>query len=295
MERSALVAVVAGALQGVFEWLPISSEGNITVFLTALGSSPEAAVQFSLFLHVGTALSATVYYRDELTDVLGALPDWRPGNAFPDADRRDTKRRDTDRGDTDRGNTDRDETATLSFLGVATLASGVVGIAAYLTLETVVSALTGGAFVALVGVLLVLTGVLQRVADGFEFGGRHAPDLADAVLVGALQGLAILPGVSRSGTTASALLFRGHDGPSSFRLSFLLSIPAALGAGVLVLLDTGVPSVTPTEALLALGTAAAVGYLTIDALMRVVERVPFWSVCIGLGALAMLGGGALAI
>jgi undecaprenyl-diphosphatase len=300
MERSALVAVVAGALQGVFEWLPISSEGNITVFLTALGSSPEAAVQFSLFLHVGTALSATVYYRDELTDVLGALPDWRPGNAFPDADRRnadrrDTKRRDTDRGDTDRGNTDRDETATLSFLGVATLASGVVGIAAYLTLETVVSALTGGAFVALVGVLLVLTGVLQRVADGFEFGGRHAPDLADAVLVGALQGLAILPGVSRSGTTASALLFRGHDGPSSFRLSFLLSIPAALGAGVLVLLDTGVPSVTPTEALLALGTAAVVGYLTIDALMRVVERVPFWSVCIGLGALAMLGGGALAI
>ncbi|WP_135853687.1 undecaprenyl-diphosphate phosphatase [Halorussus salinus] len=279
MDRSALVAVVAGALQGVFEWLPISSEGNITVFLTALGSSPEAAVQFSLFLHVGTALSATVYYRDELADVLGALPDWRPGSAFPDADRGDAN----------------GETATLSFLGVATLASGVVGIAAYLTLETVVSALTGGAFVALVGVLLVLTGVLQRVADGFEFGGRHSPDLVDAVLVGALQGLAILPGVSRSGTTASALLFRGHDGSSSFRLSFLLSIPAALGAGVLVLLDTGVPSVTPTEALLALGTAAVVGYLTIDALMRVVERVPFWGVCVGLGALAMLGGGALAI
>ncbi|UPW01303.1 undecaprenyl-diphosphate phosphatase [Halorussus gelatinilyticus] len=280
MDRSVLIAVVAGALQGIFEWLPISSEGNITVFLTALGSSPEAAVQFSLFLHAGTALSATVYYRDELADVLGALPDWRPGNAFPDADRRDANC---------------DETATLSFLAVATLASGVVGIAAYLTLETVVSALTGGAFVALVGVLLVLTGVLQRVADGFEFGGRASPDLADAVLVGALQGLAILPGVSRSGTTASALLFRGHDGPSSFRLSFLLSIPAALGAGVLVLLDTGIPSVAPVEAVLALVTAAVVGYLTIDALMRVVERVPFWGVCVGLGALAVAGGAALTI
>jgi undecaprenyl-diphosphatase len=276
MNRSALVAVVAGALQGVFEWLPISSEGNITVFLTALGSSPEAAVQFSLFLHVGTALSATAYYREELTEVLGALPRWRPGNAF---------------------------------LAVATLASGVVGIAAYATLETVVSALTGGAFVALVGVLLVATGALQRVADGVEsggreaaglsnalqFGGRESPDLTDAVLVGALQGLAILPGVSRSGTTASALLFRGHDGPSSFRLSFLLSIPAALGAGVLVLLDTGIPSVAPVEAVLALATAAIVGYLTIDALMRVVERVPFWGVCVGLGALAMLGGAVLAI
>ncbi|WP_435176536.1 undecaprenyl-diphosphate phosphatase [Halorussus sp. AFM4] len=294
MNRSALVAVVAGALQGVFEWLPISSEGNITVFLTAMGSSPEAAVQFSLFLHAGTALSAAVYYRDELRDVLGALPDWRPGRAFDPA------------GPTAAGAgvgsgtnaapaETRDEVPTLSFLGVATLVSGVVGIAAYATLETVVSALTGGAFVALIGLLLVLTGVLQRVADGFEFGGRASPDLVDAVLVGALQGLAILPGVSRSGTTASALLFRGHDGPSSFRLSFLLSIPAALGAGVLVLLDTGIPEVAPTAAALALATAAVVGFLTIDALMRVVERVPFWGVCVGLGALAMVGGAALAI
>jgi undecaprenyl-diphosphatase len=291
MNRSALVAVVAGALQGIFEWLPISSEGNITVFLTALGSSPEAAVQFSLFLHAGTALSATVYYRDELGDVLAALPEWRPESAFSS------------------GTDDAGERATLSFLGVATLASGVVGITAYATLEAVVSTLTGGAFVALVGVLLVLTGVLQRVANNFEsggrdsaalpaafeFGGRESPDLIDAVLVGALQGLAILPGVSRSGTTASALLFRGHDGPSSFRLSFLLSIPAALGAGVLVLADVGVPAVEPLHAVLALGTAAVVGYLTIDALMRIVERVPFWGVCVGLGALAIAGGAALTV
>ncbi|WP_135824580.1 undecaprenyl-diphosphate phosphatase [Halorussus ruber] len=294
MNRSALIAVVAGALQGVFEWLPISSEGNITVFLTALGSSPEAAVQFSLFLHAGTALSATVYYRDELREVLGALPTWRPRSAFDPGEPAAPSGGSAASNSTGRPRT-ASERPTLSFLGVATLASGVVGIAAYETLDHVVSALTGGAFVALVGVLLVLTGVLQRVADDFEFGGRESPDLIDAVLVGALQGLAILPGVSRSGTTASALLFRGHDGPSSFRLSFLLSIPAALGAGVLVLLDTGIPSVAPTEAALALGTAAVVGYLTIDALMRVVERVPFWGVCIGLGALAMVGGAALVI
>ena len=317
MNRSALIAVVAGALQGIFEWLPISSEGNITVFLTALGSSPEAAVQFSLFLHVGTAISATMYYRHELRDVLGALPEWRPRSAFdpgepvPSDIASDSAAgaRGASGPGGDANGPGASERPTLSFLGVATLASGVVGIAAYSTLEHVVSALTGGAFVALIGVLLVLTGVLQRVADGvesggressvlsnaFEFGSRESPDLTDAVLVGALQGLAILPGVSRSGTTASALLFRGHDGPSSFRLSFLLSIPAALGAGVLVVLDEGIPSVAPTEAALALGTAAVVGYLTIDALMRVVERVPFWGVCIGLGALAMLGGGALVI
>ncbi|USZ67414.1 undecaprenyl-diphosphate phosphatase [Halorussus salilacus] len=273
MDRSALVALVAGVLQGVFEWLPISSEGNITVFLTALGSTPEAAVGFSLFLHAGTAVSAAAYYRAELREVLGALPEWRPRDAF----------------------SSEGERATLSFLGVATLASGVVGLTAYATLEAAVSALTGGAFVALVGLLLVGTGVLLRVADNFEFGGREDPDLLDALLVGSLQGLAILPGVSRSGTTASALLFRGHDGPSSFRLSFLLSIPAALGAGVLSVADGGVPEVGLDAAALALASAAVVGYLTIDALMRVVERVPFWGVCVGLGALAMLGGGLLVV
>ena len=286
MDRSTLIALVAGVLQGVFEWLPISSEGNITIFLTALGSSPEAAVQFSLFLHVGTAVSAAAYYRTELREVLAELPYWRPRDAFTSearsaSDSRAVKPRS-------------DERATLSFLGIATLASGVVGLTAYATLETAVSALTGGAFVALVGVLLVLTGILQRVAEGFDFGGRTQPDLTDALLVGALQGLAILPGVSRSGTTASALLFRGHDGPSSFRLSFLLSIPAALGAGVLVLADEGVPAVPVEAALLSLVAAAVVGYLTIDALMRVVERVPFWGVCVGLGALAVLGGVTLA-
>ena len=266
MDRSVVLALVVGVLQGIFEWLPISSEGNITLYLTVVENvSPTVALRLSLFLHAGTALSALAYYREEIVTLLCTVPDWRPRTAF-----------------------DRDR-SELTFLAVATLASGVVGIAAYLLLEGLVNQLAGGAFVALIGALLVLTGVLQRTVKGVG-GTRATPDLLDAVLVGALQGLAILPGVSRSGTTASALLLRGHDGPSSFRLSFLLSIPAALGAGVLVVLDGGIPAIAPTMALVALSTSAVVGYLTIDALMRLVERVSFWLVCVGLGSLAVVGG-----
>ena len=65
------------------------------------------------------------------------------------------------------------------------------------------------------------------------------PSIVDGVLIGALQGLAILPGVSRSGTTASVLLLRGFNGETSLRLSFLLSIPAALGGGLLGYLESG--------------------------------------------------------
>ncbi|MFD1644081.1 undecaprenyl-diphosphate phosphatase [Haloarchaeobius litoreus] len=268
MDSEVLVALVVGVLQGIFEWLPVSSEGNVTVVLTALGSEPEVALQYSLFLHVGTALAATVYYRDTLAEVGWTLAELRPGEPF------------------------RDETATLSFLVLATLASGIVGIAAYLAIEGLVSELTGGAVVALIGLLLVATGILQRVAESRGVSRRETPTAVDAVLVGALQGLAILPGVSRSGTTVSALLLRGYEGEASFRLSFLLSVPAALGAGVLAVVDGGgLPTLNPAAAALALATAAVVGYLTIDALMRVVRRVAFWGICVGLGLLAMVGGG----
>ncbi|WP_458189887.1 undecaprenyl-diphosphate phosphatase [Haladaptatus sp. NG-WS-4] len=293
-DRTLLIALLAGILQGVFEWLPISSEGNITLFLTAAGTAPEAALRFSLFLHAGTAIAAAGYYRGELGALLRELPNWRPfihgirergvvGILRELPHWRPASAFEGDRAD-------------LTFLAVATVASSVVGLLAYFTLDAVVTELAGGGFVALIGVLLIGTGVLLRTVDSLDMGGRDSPDLVDAVLVGAMQGLAILPGVSRSGTTASALLFRGHDGPNAFRLSFLLSIPAAAGAGVLVVLETGgLPAVEPDSALVALAASAFVGYLTIDALMRVVERVSFWAVCVGLGSLAVVGGVALLV
>jgi undecaprenyl-diphosphatase len=266
MNRDLLIALLAGVLQGVFEWLPISSEGNLTIILSWLGSSPEEAVAFTLFLHLGTAVSASAYYRDEIRDVVAIVPDWRPGSAMEG------------------------ENAEVTFLGVATIVSGFVGILGYLTLEAVVSSLTGGTIVAAIGVLLVATGVFQRLSASKDLGERQDPDLVDGVLVGIAQGFAILPGISRSGSTTGVLLLRGHEGPSSFRLSFLLSIPAALGGGLIAALDTGLGDTTLVGGIVALAAAALVGYLTIDALMRVVHRVSFWGICVGLGSLAILGG-----
>lgn len=263
-----LVAVLVGFVQGILEWLPVSSEGAIALTMTVVGdASPDIAVKYALFLHAGTAVAATAFYRAELRRVLATLPSLRPRSAF------------------DRG------TADLAFLGIATLVSGVVGITAYGLLVGLASELAGGAFVALIGALLMVTGVVQRVAESRGgLVGRDDPDLLDALVVGSLQGLAILPGVSRSGTTVSALLLRGHDGPDSLQLSFLLSIPAALGAGLLGVLDEGVAGVSPSAALTALAVSAVVGYLTVGALVRLVRRVAFWGVCVGFGAVAVLGG-----
>lgn len=262
-----LVATILGLLQGILEWLPVSSEGSVALVSTALdiGDSAVEDTQFALFLHLGTAIAATTYYRADIAAVLARVPEWRPRDAFE---------------------TDPD----LSFLGIATLASFATGGIAYLTLETVVSSISGGAFVALIGALLVGTGLLQRTAEGQALETREEADLLDALLVGGLQGLAILPGVSRSGTTVSALLLRGHSGDVSLRLSFLLSIPAALAAGALVIVQVGIPSIAPGPAVLALALSAGVGYLTVGALVALVRRVSFWGVCVGFGGLAVVGG-----
>ena len=270
MNRPLVVALVVGLLQGVFEWLPVSSEGQVTLYLTVVEGVPATtAAQFSLFLHAGTGVAALAYYRETARRTLADAAGWRP-----------TPRRPT-------GGVD--WTPERRFLVVATLISAAVGGVAYLALDALVDAVAGGAFVALVGLALVGTGLFQRFAAR-AVGRRPTPTLVDAVLVGCLQGAAVLPGVSRSGTTTGALLLRGHAPADSFRLSFLLSVPAAFGAGLLVVLTKGVPALSPASALVAVATSAVVGYCTIDALVRVAERTSFWRVCVALGVLAVVGG-----
>ncbi|TKX44621.1 undecaprenyl-diphosphate phosphatase [Halorubrum sp. ARQ200] len=267
-----LVAILAGIVQGVVEWLPVSSQGNLSLVLTLVGTDPAVAVQLALFLQLGTTLSAATYYRDEIATILNTLPGWRPETAY-DGDH-----------------------AIATYIVVASLFTGVVGIPLYVLAVDLVSDLTGGVFIAVIGVLLVITGFLQRASDTVSMGGRETPSLVDSILVGSAQGFAILPGISRSGVTASTLLFRSYDPPTAFRLSFLLSIPASVGAAALTLASAGgLPGIAPVPAAVALGVSAVVGYLTIDALMRVVERVPFATVCFALGALAIVGGGGIAL
>lgn len=267
-----LIAILAGIVQGIVEWLPVSSQGNLSLILTLVGTDPAVALQLALFLQVGTTLSAATYYRHEIQTALTAVPGWHPQEAYE--------------GDN----------AITSYVLIASFMTGVVGIPLYIFAVDLVGQLTGGVFIAGIGVLLIATGILQLASESVSMGGHTAPTLADSVLVGAVQGVAILPGISRSGMTTSVFLFRSYEPPAAFRLSFLLSIPASLGAAVLTLLSAGgLPGISPTAAAVALGVSAVVGYLTIDALMDVVERVPFWVVCFGLGGLAIVGGGIVSV
>ena len=268
VDTELVIAFLAGIVQGIVEWLPVSSQGNLAVFLSAVGTDPEIALQLALFLQLGTTLSAATYYRADIATAATAVPGWRLRGAY-DADN-----------------------ALVSYIVVACLMTGIVGIPLYIVAVDFASELTGGAFVAIIGVLLLITGGIQIASESVSVALNETPTFLDSVLVGAVQGIAILPGISRSGITTGALLFRQYDPPAAFRLSFLLSIPASMGGAALTVVGAGgLPGISPTAAILALAVSAVVGYLTIDALMRVVERIPFWLVCFGLGTLALVGGG----
>lgn len=118
-------------------------------------------------------------------------------------------------------------------------------------------------------------------------GVREAEDmgLADMVVLGLAQGFSILPGVSRSGTTLTVLLMRGFKQDEALAVSFIISVPAVLGA---IFLDHSVSAIPWTTAAVMLIASLAVGYLTMDLLIRFAQRINFSGFCIAFGLITLL-------
>ena len=124
-----------------------------------------------------------------------------------------------------------------------------------------------------VGVALLFTGVLQIARRGPGARDRDDMEVRDGLLAGVSQGLAVIPGLSRSGVTVAALLWRGFDRREALVLSFLMSVPASLAAAAFAVLDGAF--VVSAEALVGAAVAFGTGLVTIKVLVAVAERVNF--------------------
>jgi undecaprenyl-diphosphatase len=251
-------ALFLGILQGLVEWLPVSSEGVVAAAYGLLLDRPlDEAVAYALWLHLGTSIAALIAFRGDVLQVVRELPTLRSGPS-----------------------------PFFRFLFTATLVSALTGLPLLLLLGEV-SSLLGNAAMLLVGVLMLVTGVvLLRRPIG---GARGESDLTtvDGILTGIVQGLAALPGLSRSGLTVAMLLGRRVDRTQALRLSFLLSIPASLGVSLIAGMDAGVE--LSVNAVVGVVAAGVVGLLTIKALMAVAQRVNFGAFVLTLGALVIAG------
>jgi len=247
-------AILLGIVQGLTEFLPISSSGHLVLFQHLLGfRQPE--ILFDVCLHVGTlAAVCAVFFKDilQITTTILRLPaKSRAAGGLKNLYRADEAVR----------------MAALIVLG--SVPTGLLGLLFHQYAERIFTS------VALVGVMLLVTGCMlwftRRVTDR----GRPALGLTakDALLVGLAQGMAILPGISRSGATISAALVVGVDRKTAGRYSFLLSIPAILGA-LLLEADASMSqtSIPVSTMLIGAVAAAGVGYAALKILLFVVHR-----------------------
>lgn len=252
-------AALLGIVQGITEFLPVSSSGHLVLFQQWLGDSffaTDQAVLFDLVLHLGTLVPVLWYYREDLVRIVTS---WTGGGApRPEGQ---TGVMTWLRADSDRW---------LAFLVlVGTLPTGLIGIGLKDHFETLFH---GGRPV---GFALLVTGALLLATKWRSGGTAHVVSIGigTALLIGFAQGLAITPGISRSGTTIAVALFLGFDRALAARYSFLLSVPAILGAIVLIAKD-GVAFDDAALSALAVGFVAAmvVGYGALVMLVALVKR-----------------------
>jgi len=244
-----LEAVVLAVLQGVTEFLPVSSSGHLILMQQWLGGVGTVDLFYDVLLHLATALAVLVYLRRDVWQIArGAL---RPGEAgagpFAGQERR-----------------------MVWFLLLATVPTGLVGLALD---RWVFTRLTRPD---VVGLMLILTAAI--LWWGRRPTGKQPRDMraADAFGIGLLQGLAVTPGISRSGMTIAAALRMGLHRKVAARFSFLVSIPAILGATLLKALDAlqePMPPVGPY--LVGMLIAFLVGYASIAMILRMVQQQRF--------------------
>jgi undecaprenyl-diphosphatase len=248
-------AVLWGIIQGLTEFLPISSSGHLVLVPALFGrEGPDLAT--SAILHVGTLAAVLVYYRHEVVEILRLTTDGR---------------------------------RLLRFLVAGTIPAAAAG----LLLREQFDALNEQP--EWVAVAMIAMGVVMILTRFVDAGNRRADDvrIRDALVMGLGQAMALIPGVSRSGATIASGMVEGFERRASANLAFLLGIPAIAGAGLINFIDlAGSDSGGISLALLVgMVVAGLVGYAAIAGLLGLIRRTglaPFGWYCVGFGTLALL-------
>ena len=249
-----LQAVLWGVVQGITEFLPISSDGHLVLIPALFGFAPPDLATTAV-LHLGTLGAVVAYFRRDLW--------WlRLARSDPDARR----------------------LLWLLFIGSLPAALALLFLEQVERLQRSVTA---------AALFLLVTGVVLVVVDRLARGGRKIEQArpADALLIGFAQFLAVLPGISRSGFTIATGMARGFERVPMARFSFLLGVPAIAAAGLFELFNLASGGGVPPSAWLGVVVAGITGYLAIAFLLRMLHRTGlsgYGIYCLALGVLALI-------
>jgi undecaprenyl-diphosphatase len=266
-------ALFLGALQGLTEFLPISSSAHIRIAGALFGTAEDPGARFTAITQIGTELAVLIFFRNDIKQIISA---W-----FRQVTRRPTT-----------SSTEKSDARMGWLIIVGSLPIAILG---YLGQDVISNDFRS---LWLIAITLIIFGVILGIADKYGKSQRDLTSLSvrDGVLYGFAQSLALIPGVSRSGATIAMGRFLGYNRQAALRYSFLLAVPAVFGSGFYELNgaisqggDTGV--FTMAETLLATGIAFVIGYAVIAWLLKFVSTksfAPFIIYRIALGSLLLI-------
>ncbi|USH00986.1 undecaprenyl-diphosphate phosphatase [Thermococcus argininiproducens] len=259
-------AVFIGILQGITEWLPISSSGQVMLSLiNFIRISPEDAYSYSLILHLGTLMALLFKFRYDLGKIMFKLLLFR----WEEEEK---------------------------FLFYSTLFTGLIGLPLYKGFKSIVSSFNPEAVNGIIGIALILTGIMLKKSqeaplERLEKGLKKEKDevtIVDAIIAGIAQGVAVIPGISRSGMTIGSLLLLGIKQEKAVRLSFLMAAPAIIGALFLELPEASRTSEPLSLPLASILSAFIVSLLMLELMMKLAKRLNFSRFCIFFGFIALI-------
>lgn len=241
-------AILLGVVQGATEFLPISSDGHLVLVPTLLGFSEPSLTVISI-AHQGTLLALLIYFWRDIWGIVSSIwRDLRKGQPWATSESR---------------------------LGWYILLGSLPVVFLGLLFKDFFEQRFGEPMLA--ALLLLTNAGILITGEQLLKGDKALPqmDKRDALLIGCAQMFALLPGISRSGSTITTALWRGYDRPTAARFSFLLGIPAIAGAGFLSLMDLVQASDIATQLPILLASfvsAGIVGYSCIHFLLNWVRR-----------------------
>lgn len=229
--------IFLGIVQGVTEFLPISSSGHLVIFQNLLGINNNQ-LTLNIFLHFGTVIPIIIIYWDDVRDIL----------LFKKGKRHLTY---------------------LILIGI--IPTGLIGLFFQNFIESLFASILS------VGYMLLITGLLIYLSECFSNTRININNMKthNAIIVGIVQGLAVIPGISRSGSTIVSSLFQGLDREAAARYSLLISIPVITGAGLMEIkaaLTVGLNGTTWSLLLIGGAAAAISGFFAIKYLLHVLRE-----------------------
>lgn len=269
-------AIILGLVQGLTEPLPVSSSAHLVIIPALIPGFHQPSVLFDVVLHLGTLVAVIFFLRKDIAGIIASLlPETGLRSILPavTGEERTTNRR------------------LALLIIVATFLTGVIGVLFKDRIERLFESVETTA------VMLLITGLLLFLSDRVKKAERekNAMNLTDGIVIGLVQAVALIPGISRSGSTITFGIFRGLRRETAARFSFLLSIPAIAGAAVL---KAGDMTQIPAGDLIAMGagflSAAGTGFLALKLLFVVIDRTglgffAYYCWCAGAATLIVRG------